>query len=184
MNILQKYGIKLLEINTEINKSYKNGFIKNDLLIDCNIQEIITELKLLYHNNLIHIDIDNYNIAICPKINNQGFFMKWHLDDAQVIHHKYNIYNKNKTNFEKNQIFISSKKTVYYPNNNIPKYSMIIYLSTYNKDFNGGIFEFCNGIKIKPQKNMFILFDSRYVHCVHKITAGIRKSILIKFYEK
>ena len=83
----------------------------------------------------------------------------------------------------KNQIKISEKKSIHYPLRK-PIYSLIIYGSEYKKDFTGGIIEFSDGLKIKPEKNKCILFDSREAHCVHKIKSGIRQCILIKFYEK
>jgi hypothetical protein len=113
--------------------------------------------------------------SYCPHYHTSGYVMKWHIDDAQVINHrKNNDYNE--------QIKISEKKSLYYPNKK-PKYSLIIYGSTYNEDFTGGILEFSDGTKIKPQKDMCILFNSNEAHCVHKIKSGVRMSLLIKFYE-
>ena len=113
--------------------------------------------------------------SYCPHYHTSGYSMKWHIDDAQVINHK-------KNNNYNEQIKISERKSLYYPNKK-PKYSLIIYGSSYGEDFKGGILEFSNGTKIKPKKNMCVLFDSNEAHYVHTVKSGIRISLLIKFYE-
>lgn len=172
-NVLKVYSQKLLFENPLIKESRKICYIKDIFsdLIDYDELECYpcTSSKLT-------INIPRSETVYCPKLSNQGDSMKWHCDDATIISHK----NKNIDKY-KNQIKISEKKALYYPNK-IPKYSLIIYGSTYKEDFTGGIFEFSDGTKIKPIKNMCILFDSREAHCVHKIKSGKKKLLLIKFY--
>ena len=160
MDNLYKYGLSVLE---SIKFTRKIGFIDESLSIDENIKSILKKNK---------INFTSYKII--EKSNEKGFYMKWHLDDAQIINH-------NKDNNIKDQTFISNKKAINYKNNP-PEYSMIIYESEYEKDFNGGILEFCDGYKIYPKKNMYVFFDSRFVHMVHKISDGVRVNYLIKFY--
>lgn len=158
MDKLQLYGMKLLpELEPR-----KFGFINEEISIEENIKNIIDS------NNL-----KDYDYIIIEKSNSIGFKMKWHLDDAVLITHKKDFM------FD-NQMKISEKKVLHYPNKK-PKYSLIIYSSEYNKDFKGGTFEFVDK-KIFPKKNMYILFDSREVHRVNKITYGNRKNYLVKFY--
>ena len=78
-------------------------------------------------------------------------------------------------------IILSEKKVLYYPNK-IPKYSIIIYGSTYKEDFTGGIFEFSDGTKIKPRKNMCILFNSKEAFYIHKVRSGIKKETFVTLY--
>ena len=163
MDNLYKYGLSVLE---SIKFTRKIGFIDDSLSIDENIKSILEKNK---------INFTSYKII--EKSNEKGFYMKWHLDDAQIINHK------NKLDFKKvlkSQHFISNKKSINYLHQK-PLYSLIIYFSEYNTDFTGGSFEFVDK-KIFPQKNMYLLFDSNEVHRVNIITSGVRKNILIKFY--
>ena len=178
-NILKVYSRFLLNENPDIlekRKIFKITDVVNDItdfdeLIKVNVsskikQSFKNEYGLHYFNQVV------YTI----KDNKKGDSMKWHCDDAVIISHKTNlIYLYN------NQIKISEKKSLYY-SNKIPKYSLIIYGSTYDEDFTGGIIEFSDGFKIKPVKNMCIIFDSREAHYVHKIRSGLKKLILIKYY--
>lgn len=164
MEPIQIYGINLLK-NTNDIFTRKIGFIDDKLSIEENIM-ILT--------NKFNIDLDMFLFKKIEKVNEKGFFMKWHLDDAQIINNKKEIKYKN-------HIEISEKKSIYY-SNEIPTYSLIIYLSEHNLDFKGGSFEFVDK-KIYPKKNMYIFFDSREVHRVNKITGGHRHNYLIKFYK-
>jgi len=103
------------------------------------------------------------NYSCTYKENTKGFFMNYHLDGVQT-------FKVNKKEFD-----MITKDELW-------KYTMIIYESDYQKDFSGGIFEFCDGERVFPKKGLCILFDSRDVHCVHQITKGTRKNYLIKIY--
>ena len=106
--------------------------------------------------------------------------MKWHCDDAIVVTHKKNHLQDQKQRYI-NEIKISDNKTLFYPNK-MPRYTLLVYGSTYKENFTGGILEFSDGLKIKPEKNMCVLFDSREAHYVHTIRSGVKKVVLIKFY--
>lgn len=178
-NHLKIYSESLLEKYPEIKEKRKI----------CNIKDIINDIT--DYNDLVKINVSSkikqqlrseykiytYNqVAFTIRECKKGDSMKWHCDDASIISHKPDLIN-----LYDNQIKISEKKSLFYPNR-IPKLTIIIYGSTYKDDFNGGIFEFSDGYKVKPVKNMCLIFDSREAHCVHKIHSGIRKSILIKYY--
>ena len=161
MNKVIKYGKIILE-NSELKNERKTGFINID-----------------YENFEIHdinsiIDISNYTIYFMKKENSVDFFMNWHIDDAQIVKRKNGL---------NGQIKISDKHYLHY-NKNKPIYTIIIYGSNYNIDFEGGLLEFVDGTIIKPKKNYYVLFNSDELHRVHKITKGNRKNILIKLYEK
>ena len=171
VNKLKLYSFNLIKINEEILKTRKI----------CDITDLFVNIDDYDHFNFQFKFKKEYNYLnfaekiICHQekyINNE---MKWHIDDAQIITHK-------KDKEYKNQIKISEKKSIHYPLRK-PIYSLIIYGSEYKKDFTGGVIEFSDGLKIKPEKNKCILFDSREAHCVHKIKSGVQKYILIKFYK-
>ena len=156
MNKLLNYG---KEIHFENER--KIGYIKD-----------YNNFELNDINNII--DKTKYNIYFMKKENKEGFYMNWHIDDAQVIKRKEGL---------EGQIKISDKYYLHY-NSNKPKYTIIIYGSDYNIDFQGGLLEFADNTIIEPKNGLYILFNSNELHRVHKITKGIRKNILIKLYEK
>ena len=161
MNKVLNYGKNLIE-STNLKCERRYGIINIDYE-SFEIEDI---------NSII--DCTNYNIYFMKKENGVGFFMNWHIDDAQIIKRKNGL---------DGQIKISEKHYLHY-NKNKPKYTIIIYGSDYNIDFEGGLLEFADGSIIEPKKNYYILFNSDELHKVHKITKGIRKNILIKLYEK
>ena len=174
-NILKIYSQNLLKEYPEI---------KNERLI-CNIEVIFDNIinyddikyphiKLKFKVKLnLNLNTIVYSTTYCSKESRVGDKTSWTCDDAMVISNKKNIYN--------NQIILSDKKILYYPNR-IPKYNIIICGSTYNEDFTGGIFEFSDGTKIKSQKNMCILFNSKESYLIHKIRSGIKKEKIITLY--
>lgn len=164
MSKLQIYGQNLLNDNELIKNNRKIGIIDNYTKLD---EDIIKNLNLL--------NLNNFDYKIIKKENYEGFFMKWHVDDAQIIKH-------NKDNNYIDQIKINDKQFLHY-NKLKPSYSLIIYESDFGIDFKGGSFEFSDGTLIFPKKGMYVFFDSREVHRVNKITNGIRKNYLIKFYK-
>lgn len=172
-NVLKLYCQQLLKDNPEI-KEKRNICSINDIFSDATDYD---ELEIFPStSSKLKLNITRSEVVYTTKINKTGESMKWHCDDASIISHKNENINK-----YINQIKISDKKALFYPNK-IPKYSLIIYGSSYEKDFTGGIFEFSDGTKIKPQRNLCLLFDSREAHCVHRIKSGTRKLILMKFY--
>ena len=100
--------------------------------------------------------------------------MKYHVDDTQIIKRKQGFPDQIKLNH--NHYLNYNKKS--------PLFTLLIYESTFEKDFKGGTLEFADNTIIYPKRGMYILFDSREVHRVHKITKGNRYNLLIKFYEK
>jgi hypothetical protein len=172
-NILKLYSQKLLKDIPEIKEKRNICNIKDIFLNTNDYDELegFTSTASKLKRNFIKREV-----VYTTKLNKKGESMKWHCDDANIVSHKSE--NINRFN---NQIKISDKKSLFYPNK-IPKYSLIIYGSNYGEDFTGGIIEFSDGTRIKPERNLCIFFDSREAHCVHKIKSGTRKLILIKFY--
>jgi hypothetical protein len=70
------------------------------------------------------------------------------------------------------------------PESKYIKYSAIVYLSEYNKDFTGGVLEFPNqSIEIEPSPGLFVFFESdhRNPHQVTEIKSGERHSVVMFF---
>ena len=178
-NILKNYSYQLLVSNPEIKKTRKICYIQDIFQNKTDFDELQNLSNYTFNKLNIDINLINKDVVYSMKTNVQGNYMKWHCDDGLIINHKSSLISK--TENQENQIKISDKKCLYYPNK-IPKYSLIIYGSTYKKDFTGGIFEFSDGIKIKPERNLCVFFDSKEAHCIHRIREGVKKLILIKFY--
>ena len=145
---------------TNINKLDK--YLKN------NIKSIFPE----YLNNDVEIvyrfhDNNNYNL-------------KWHIDNC--IFKKHPI--KNIELLHDLEIIGKDTKYVYciWKYKKIPKYTMIIYLSNYMIDFQGGQLEFIDGMILKPKIGDILIFNSNEIHRVHTLKSGIRNCIVIKFY--
>ena len=166
MSHLEKYGLELLDNYPSIKESRKFGIITN--------YQGFRESTI--HNLNLDIDLNKYNIVITKKINQEGFFMKWHVDDAQIIKHKKEI------EFD-NQIKLNQKHYLNY-SEMVPEYTLIIYLSTYQVDFTGGTLQFSDDTIIDPQKGMYVFFNSKEPHRLNIIRSGTRSNYLIKFYPK
>jgi Rps23 Pro-64 3,4-dihydroxylase Tpa1-like proline 4-hydroxylase len=70
------------------------------------------------------------------------------------------------------------------PESKYIKYSALLYLSDYNKDFTGGLLRFPNqSIEIQPTPGLFVFFESdhRNPHQVTEIKSGERHSIIMFF---
>jgi hypothetical protein len=123
---------------------------------------------------LKNINLYNYNKKVIMRDNQIGFYLNWHIDDCAIFKHKDS---EGKVNCVK----LNDKYSLFNLEE-LPKYTMIIYLTSYGIDFTGGEFEFIDE-KIKPKKYDIVFFDSREVHRVFRLREGQRKNILIKFYD-
>lgn len=148
-------------------KSDRHYFMIRDTTSD---ESIIKELSLY-----TKIDFTQYKYKKIEREVSTGFGMKWHIDDIALIK-----INKDKDNY-KNGIVLHNKYRLFHKEE-LPLYSSILYLSSNNEDFKGGEFHFVDEMII-PYKNHVLLFNSKEVHRVAKVTSGIRKNILYKFYK-
>lgn len=170
---IYQYGKDLLEQDPTIksNRVYFNfdtdKINKLDITQQFNTSPFLSEI------------IDKNNLPITSGFTSKTFFklcspgqsMGWHQDDIAV----YRNSKKHITQDNPDRFTLYTKKA--------PKYSMVMYLSTIGIDFEGG--EFCfTDINIKPNQGMGIFFDSRDVHKITEVKSGLRKSCVVKFYEK
>ena len=199
MSFLQLYSYNLIKENRSILESRKivkiDELVKNinnfDELIDnpCVVLSFTKDFSFLgFHHTTYHYNNRTYSEY------EKDYSKKWKIIDAQTKKHKKenienieNIENNNENilniqSIQKNKGSTDDNKYVYYPSKK-PVYSLFIYGSDYCKDFNGGKFEFSDGTKIKPQKNMCILFDSREAHYIHKLKGGTCNYIIVNFYK-
>lgn len=140
-----------------------------------NITENLIENATIEIKNKLNINLNDFDKEIIERNNEQNFYLNWHIDDCAVFVH-------NSTENKKNNIPLNDKYSLFHIKT-LPKYTMIIYLTSINIDFEGGELEFVD-LLIKPQKNDVVFFDSREVHRVRRFRSGVRKNILIKFFEK
>ena len=204
-NILVEYGREILQKNPEIIQSrhiinifdlkfYKDlekiikeetdkiilekkyyiieEYIKRNIINLVGILEIDIKIKDILSNNIIevvhryHKGEDKYNLG-------------WHFDNKKLI--IQNLKNKNKLHNLEVINITDQKIFALYIKDRIPKYTVILYFYTYDKDFKGGELEFIEYIYL-PKKGDLLLFDSRELHRVNYLKNGNRRCIVIKFY--
>ena len=138
--------------------------------------------KYLEENiKIVFPNLNNYDFEIVYRYNeNNNYNMKWHIDNC--IFQRHSI--KNIELLHDLQIISRDEKYVYciWKYNKVPKYTIIMYLSNYLLDFQGGQLEFIDGTILKPTKGDIIIFDSREIHRVNPLKSGIRNCIVIKLY--
>ena len=60
-------------------------------------------------------------------------------------------------------------------------YTIIIYLDTYNIDFEGGEFHFHDEV-VYPERGMLLFFNADELHKVAPLTRGKRREIVVKIF--
>lgn len=172
-NLILSIGRERINDNKIINNRY--CFNLENILETKELSEInLIEFAINEINKKLKINLNELKREIIQRDNKEGFYLNWHIDDCA-------IYKHNNTENKKNNIPINDKYSLYHENE-LPKYTMIIYLTSIDEDFKGGEFEFVNKL-IKPKKYDVIFFDSREVHRVRRFRGGTRRNILVKFYE-
>ena len=122
-------------------------------------------------------DTYNYNMKVSFKTHKSGFSMKMHVDDCNLIKIK-----KDFQEMDNKKIYYKNDKYCLMYYNKLPTYTLLYYTDV-NNCF-GGELNIMNYKIIKPENDMFILFDSKIPHSVNLLKEGIRKNIIIKFYKK
>jgi hypothetical protein len=139
----------------------------------------------VFRGNLERFPIPNiffqdtkYEIIFRNHIASDNYSMKWHYDNKQLIKHKISDLQK----IHSLQIISMDDKYIYglYCKNPI-RYTIIIYLDSYNIDFEGGEFYFHDEI-IYPERGMLLFFNSNELHKVAPLTGGKRRAIVVKVY--
>ena len=121
-----------------------------------------TKYEIVFRN---HTAADNYS-------------MNWHYDNKQLIKHKISNLQK----IHSLQIISMDDKYIYglYCKNPI-RYTIIIYLDSYNIDFEGGEFHFHDEV-VHPEKGLLLFFSSNELHKVAPLTDGKRRAIVVKVF--
>ena len=139
----------------------------------------------VFQKNLLRFPIPNiffqntkYEIVFRNHTASDKYSMNWHYDNKQLIKHKISDMRK----IHSLQIISMDDKYIYglYCKNPI-HYTIIIYLDTYNIDFEGGKFYFHDQI-VNPEKGMLLYFDANNLHKVSPLTDGKRRAIVVKIY--
>ena len=143
-------------------------------------EDSITEV---FRDNLFKFPIPNiffqdtkYEIVCRNHSADDKYSMNWHYDNKQLIKHKISNLQK----IHSLQIISMDNKYIYglYCKNPI-QYTIIIYLDTYNIDFEGGEFHFHDEV-VYPQRGMLLIFDANELHKVAPLTHGKRRAIVVK----
>ena len=138
-----------------------------------NINELI-ELAKKKLNDEVGLNLFEYKMEIIERSNPIGFYLNWHIDDCSIHKHK-------STDGKFNNDPLNEKFSLYHEKA-LPKFTMVIYLTSIADDFIGGEFEFIDAV-IKPKKYDVVVFDSREVHRVRRLRSGVRRNVLVKFFE-
>ena len=127
--------------------------------------------NIFYENTPFEIVFRNHTVS-------DNYSMNWHFDNKQLIKHKISNLQK----IHSLQIISMDDKYVYglYCKNPI-KFTIIIYLDTYNIDFTGGEFHFHDEV-VHPEKGMLLFFNANELHKVYPLTGGKRRAIVVKIF--
>lgn len=107
-----------------------------------------------------HINLNIYNVSIIKKVTYNGYSHRNHKDG-------YNARESRTDDGQKYYKWISIPTCF---GEKSPAFSCIYYMSDHGSDFNGGILEFVDGMKVIPKKNLCVIFDSDTVHKVWQQT--------------
>ena len=140
-----------------------------------NISNIINN----YKKEILGPDFDKYYEVVYRDNYNDNYNLNWHLDDRILQKHPYGTSDGLQIINIKNgyEYGLWNRRT----DKKILKRTIIIYLSSINKDFTGGEFEFLDRI-IKPDIGLMISFNNYDLHRVQKLKEGHRKAVVIKIY--
>jgi hypothetical protein len=176
-NILLEYQKnipKSLRIITNI--SHTDFFTQLNNLSEKTIADVFrTNLERFPIPNIFSQDT-KYEIVFRNNTAADKYSMNWHYDNKQLIKHKISNLQK----IHSLQIISMDHKFVYglYCKNPI-QFTIIIYLDTYNIDFEGGEFHFHDEV-VHPERGMLLLFHSNELHKVSPLTGGKRRAIVVK----
>ena len=182
----------LLEYQKTIPKSLRiiTNISQTSFFKELNILDKIGELSIenisdVFHKNIWRFPIKNvffkdtkYEIVFRNNTAIDKYSMNWHYDNKQFIKHKISNLQK----IHSLQIISMDDKYVYglYCKNPI-HFTIIIYLDTYNIDFEGGQFHFHDQI-VNPETGMLLFFNVDNLHKVSPLTDGKRRAIVVKIY--
>ena len=140
------------------------------------------EIKTFYSNSLSsalqqsNMFNNKYKSIISIKTHKKNWFMKWHIDDCQLIKVKdINTLQKPKNG----GIYAKNNKYALIYQKSLPKYTLLYY--TDDENTKGGDLQFPHK-RITPKNNLTIIFPSNIPHCVHPLREGTRKNVIVKFY--
>ena len=169
---LQIYGKQLLEDTVMNIASARREFTFEFEPTENNIIKFIRESGITFSDiSFVHRTMTFSNEG------NSG--LKFHVDDCQIVRRtEPPVCNK--------ELYTQLNDIDYLYFNNkfhkLPTMTFIFYLSTYGKDFYGGILRLVDGTEIIAKNGTGFMFDSREVHMVTPVKSGTRKSIVVKIY--
>ena len=163
-----------------INISSTDFFIGLESIEDQSEENILAFFKENKHElNIPQLDnYKNYDIIYRNNTSEDRYEMKWHYDNKKLIKHKISDLQ----NIHSIQVIHMDDKYIYGLYTNKPvRYTIIIYLDTYNVDFTGGEFHFYDRT-IYPSKGMLLFFTADELHKVSLLKSGRRCAVVVKIY--
>lgn len=168
------YGKKLYD-DHDLASLRKIGFIDSDIFSDVMEENIDDIIKYIIEQTDDTHELSKFRYEYGRRDNAVGYKMDWHFDNASIIKHKKDHP------IDPKQIKITDTRSLYYYKEK-PIYSLVIYNSTHDVDFTGGVLEFIDGYKFYPSKLSYILFSSNELHKVNLMESGERTNYIVKFY--
>lgn len=155
---MQKF-IKQWAIDNPV-QEHRFTFHVNDVLDDVALATLL-ELKP---------ELKNYDVYTITRTTTQGFYMRLHRDNYHV--------QQNPT-VTGRPVFTFERHTKIDP-----EFVMVLYYSNHGVDFKGGVFQFNDGVQIKPRRGLCSFFHANDVHEVTLQTSGTRQITLFTFRPK
>lgn len=145
----------------------KQSFVKRKIGRAKTIEEIHKE---------VNKELNFKTFQIVERKTEPGFFMKLHRDDYHLDYYKF------RKGIRDDSLWIP----IYQEKR--PVKTVIWYRSTQHIDFIGGNLRFFDGDMVRPEKDLYILFESNDPHEVtlqiyKKDLKNERHTIIIKYYE-
>lgn len=143
----------------------------------CQVTDLSLDSLIAVVYETRNIDLNKFRYETIKRNSTSGFTLKWHVDDTVLVKIKPDSI------FDPTDISIHDKYKLSRraKDENLPCFSLVVYLSEHHVDFMGGEFEFVDET-ILPQKYMMIFFDSHEVHRVNQVRSGTRMALLYKWY--
>ena len=142
-------------------------------------EQDIFNIISIYKSEILEDDNDKYYEIVYRDNCNDNYNLNWHLDDRILQKHSSGTSNGLQIINTKNgyEFGLWNRRT----DKKVLKRTIIIYLSSMNKDFTGGEFEFLDKT-IQPDIGLMISFNSNDLHRVRELKSGHRKAIVVKIY--
>ena len=175
--LLLQFGKRMLEVDESVVVDRRQFEFDFEINFDHSTDDRI--LKFIKEN----LELDTDNVTIIHKtLPEKG--LGWHIDDCQVVTMKTPpVY---RTEYYSRIPGTTNKYLYLNPSNTLTgylaRYTVLLYSSSWGKDFKGGELHLADGTRIRPEKGHGVLLRTKEVHMVTPIRDGVRKVTVVKIY--